>query len=158
MPSLEKKTLLTSWCLRFLFAGLTFMGMVLLPEEMPFRADILRDALMGLAVSMVVYPAFSKVVSYPFLTKGMRYVLAWCALCPLLWATIAAVDLFYLQKIILAVAFFVIVLFLTVLWLLCEVALLLTRQPEQLSLHKRYLQDALTSETSLLFTDVKGGE
>jgi hypothetical protein len=124
------ENLISSWWKRFLVAGFLIIFMLMLPEDMPFRVDVLRGALMGLAVSIVIYPAFSKAVQHTFLPKGIRYALAWCALCPLLWATIAAVDLFYLQEITLAVAFFVIVLFLSVLWLLFEVSLLQSKQPE----------------------------
>lgn len=145
------ENLISSWWKRFLVAGFLIIFMLILPEDMPFRVDVLRGALMGLAVSIVIYPAFSKAVQDEFLSKKMPYALAYCLMSPLLFSTIAAVDLFYLEEITLAVAFFVIALCLTFFWLLFEVALLHTRQPEwqqQLNPHKRYPTDGKTSESS----------
>jgi len=151
MNNLEKRNILKSWCLRVLMAGIPLAFLVILPETIPFRIDVLRGVLMCLAVSILVYPAFSKAVRHTFLPKGIRYTLAWCTLCPLLWAAIAAVDLFYLQEMTLATAFFVIVLFLAVFWLLFEASLLLTQK--QLSLRKQYPTDGTASEISPFLTD-----
>lgn len=114
---------------RFLLAWFPLTAMMMFPEEMPFRVDVLRGALMCLAVSIFVYPAFVKVNQCSFFTKRMGAVLSFLLASPTLLSAIAAVDLFYLDDIILAFAFFGISLFLTFFWLLFEAALLLTRQP-----------------------------
>ncbi len=119
----------TSWRKRFLLAWFPLTAMMMLPEEMPFRVDFLRYALMCLAVSIFVYPAFVKVNQCSFFTKRMSAVLSFLFASPTLLSAIAAVDLFYLDEITLAVAVFGISLFLTFFWLLFEAALLLIRQP-----------------------------
>ena len=154
MNNLEKRNILKSWCLRVLMAGIPLAFLVMLPEEIPFRIDVMRGVLMCLVVYILVYPAFSKAVRHTLLPKGIRYALTWCALCPLLWAAIAAVDLFYLQEMTLAVAFFVIVLFLIGFWFFVEVLLDQSKQQKKQrrsDSNEQYLTGA--SETSLFLTD-----
>lgn len=154
MNNLEKRNILKSWCLRSLLAAIPFSLVIMLPETIPFRIDVMRGVLMCLAISILVCPAFSKIRRCSFVSKRMGSALSFLLAAPTLCSVIAMTELFYLQYLSLAAWFFLILLFLIGLWFLVEILLDQSKQQKKQGRSDPNEQHPTgASETSPFLTD-----
>ena len=123
-------TLLKSWCLRLALAGVPLMLMGILWKEQRLLLGWLRDDLAAIAVSILIYPAFAKVIRLFSMTKTRIPMACLLAISPFLLSCFVSRTL-YQQQFIQAASLFLIVLFLLVLWFLIEVVIDQNKPPEK---------------------------
>lgn len=74
MTPSEKRNILKSWCLRILMAGILLTLTNILWEEPKLLLDCVRDYLAAIAVSILIYPGFAKVIRFSSLRSRLESI------------------------------------------------------------------------------------